>query len=107
MKRVIHVMTWSACTLIDDISRSAMLLLVSTRSSVCGISAVLIDSFAVIGILIWNCSTGKVISHTRDMDSCRSELHGFMSLMAGTWTVVDPIDEVDVCVKMRAFGKDT
>ena len=31
------------------------------------------------------CSSGKVLSKTRDMDSYRTELHGLMSLMAGAW----------------------
>ena len=30
------------------------------------------------------CSAGKVQSHTRDMDSYRAELHGLMSVMAGS-----------------------
>ena len=49
----------------------------------------------LVGMMVWHCSSGKVTSHTRDMDSYRAELHGLMSLMAGAWTVVDPDDEVD------------
>jgi hypothetical protein len=37
----------------------------------------------------WRCSSGKVVSPTRDMDSYRVELHGTMSLMAGAWDIVD------------------
>ena len=30
-------------------------------------------------------SSGKVISKTKDMDAYRTELHGLMSVMAGSW----------------------
>ena len=49
----------------------------------------------LVGMMVWHCSSGKVMSHTRDMDSYRAELHGLMSLMAGAWTVIDPDDEID------------
>ena len=40
------------------------------------------------------CSSGKVVSLTRDMDSYRTELHGIMSLMVGAWGCLDDGDTV-------------